>query len=676
MLTDADFAGIRAHIAAGEQPWSDWWTTLCASDATDLNAQPNPQVGVYRATNAGTMYWDIQRAYCLALRWKLSQDRAYADKSIETLDAWAVTLKEVWTKPPDSNAPEDWSGWLLAGMQGHQWAQVGEIMRSYAGWAPENLARFQQMLLDVFVGLSSGWLADVNRGIHLEAYASWDLASLCGTMAIGVFCDRYDLYMQAYEYYTGQLHGDFSKVVNNGASMHGVYFMHPGHLGQWQESGRDQGHSTLGMSLGGALLEMAWNQGDDLYGLNNNRFLAAAEYVARSNLTGPDGQPLSLPFASQWTSGGVFQQVNQSFFNFRGAWEPLYNHYVNRKGLAAPHVERMVALCEPSYWSGNGDDMVFPTLTHRRTAYAGPMIAPSGVTVTSVDGRVVLSWWGCAGATRYEVSRASAPTGPFATVGTVMAGEFTTLTDTPPAGVWHYRVTALAADRPGDAPSSAPVRIVLPGELRYAALLDDGSGTSAVGWGIDETGNRVRMDARLAAGAGWAEATEQGPGAGKAVTFDGLASYVELPPGLFKGLGDFTVSMWAYCNTLHWDSCVLFVGHDNLAYMRLVPQGGNLRFSICGATYKDEQTVMAARPMPTGRWVHLAVTLQGTTARLYVDGALEASQGPVLLSPHQLDDQFRVIGRDCVHPAFNGRVRDFQLYAGALGATEIQALAR
>jgi hypothetical protein len=37
-------------------------------------------------------------------------------------------------------------------------------------------------------------------------------------------------------------------------------------LGQWQESGRDQGHTVLGMGQLGAICEMAWNQGDDLYG--------------------------------------------------------------------------------------------------------------------------------------------------------------------------------------------------------------------------------------------------------------------------------------------------------------------------------------------------------------------------------------------------------------------------
>ncbi len=53
---------------------------------------------------------------------------------------------------------------------------------------------------------------------------------------------------------------------------------------RWQESGRDQGHNVLGIGLMGAFCEMAWNQGNDLYGYDDNRFLKGAEYVAKYNL--------------------------------------------------------------------------------------------------------------------------------------------------------------------------------------------------------------------------------------------------------------------------------------------------------------------------------------------------------------------------------------------------------
>lgn len=677
LLTDGDFARIREHIRTGQEPWTTWWNKLCADHLTSLDAKPNPQVGVYRADNTKfAMYRDIQRAWCLALRWRLSDDPRYADKAVETLDAWANTLKVIGTKPEGSTAHDDHTGVLLAGMQGHQWAQVGEIMRGYRGWAPDSLARFQDMLLRIFVSVSSSWLSEVtDKGGRLGSHANWHLASACGTMAIGVFCDRPDLYRQACDYFAGNNRGKL-KMFGNGSIVHGVYFMHPGHLGQWQESGRDQGHSTLGMSLGGDLLEMAWNQGDDLYGLYNNRFLAAAEYVARSNLKDENGKTYPMPFARQNDASQphtwLWTEVNQSFQHQRNAWEPIYNHYVNRMGLAAPNVARMVAWCEPNYGSGNGDDMVFPTLTHRRAAYAGPMKPPSGLTAHVRDGHAVLSWWGSVGATSYVVKRGARANGPFTHLATVAASELLTHTDTPPKGTWFYQITALGGGSAGA--SSGVVRAAVPGEARFSMPLNGQNGTGTVGALRTPAGNWTAVESNLLDGATWGEGRLND----KAIVFDGKAAGLQLPPGVFSGLEDFTVSLWAYANSLRWDSCLFFAGHDGFSYMRIAPQAGpgGLRFAICGASYNDEQGVQAASPLPLRRWVHVAVTLQGGTGRLYVDGKEVARSDAILLSPRQVGDQVAFLGRNWGHPSFNGSIQGFRVDAGALSAAEIAALAK
>ena len=55
-------------------------------------------------------------------------------------------------------------------------------------------------------------------------------------------------------------------------------------LGQCQESGRDQGHGTLCVSLLGVFCQMAYNVGEDLFAYDNYRALAMAEYVGKYNL--------------------------------------------------------------------------------------------------------------------------------------------------------------------------------------------------------------------------------------------------------------------------------------------------------------------------------------------------------------------------------------------------------
>jgi hypothetical protein len=104
-------------------------------------------------------------------------------------------------------------------------------------------------------------------------------------------------------------------------------------LGQWQESGRDQGHCLMGIGVMGVICEMAWSQGVDLYGHDDNRFLRGAEYVARYN-TGN-----SVPYAAYDNC----DQVNQTVISPEGRgearpiWEMVYHHYAGRRGLAAPN---------------------------------------------------------------------------------------------------------------------------------------------------------------------------------------------------------------------------------------------------------------------------------------------------------------------------------------------------
>jgi hypothetical protein len=670
LATEDDFTRIRAHIKAGEEPWTGWWNTLCAERFASLDTRPYPLEAVYRADGSkNNLYVDIWRAWTLTLRWKLSdpQDNRYADKAVEFLDAWANTLKVVGTVPPGSTAHDDHTFILMAGMQGHQFAQIGEILRTYKGWAPESLKRFQEMLLNVFAPISSWFLSDGRIGSH----ANWDMASLCGALAIGVFCDQPDLYRLACDCYAGNNRGKL-RTFGNGSIVHGVYFMHPGHFGQWEESGRDQGHSTLGMSLGGDLLEMAWNQGDDLYGLYNNRFLAAAEYVARSNLLDENGKPYPMPFAREHNPTqphpSLWTEVNQSFQHGRNAWEPIYNHYVNRMGLAAPNVARMVALCEPKY-GGSSDDIWWPTLIHRRV-YAGPMKPASGLTAHLRGDRVVLSWWGSVGATAYAVKRSNLATGPFTLLGTVSASELLTYSDVPPKGVWFYQVTAEGAGAPNAGSNVA--RIAVQGEARLTMPLNVADNTGTVGTLLTAAGTAASVECTLLDGATWGDGRRND----KAIAFDGNKAGLQLPPGIFGDLDDFTVSLWANANSLRWDTSLFFAGQDAFSCMFIAPKAGPgvMRFGIFGATHNDAQVVEAPWAMPIRRWVHVAVTLQGNTGRLYVDGTEVAKSDDILLSPRQVGDQVAFLGRNWAHPSFDGRIQDFRVHAGALSAAEVAAL--
>src|SRR5699024_7062997 len=122
--------------------------------------------------------------------------------------------------------------------------------------------------------LNDDFLTNHNDSVITNYWANWDLCTMASVLAIGVFTDREDLVDRAVTY--------FQDGEGNGSILHAIPFVYDDeNLAQWQESGRDQGHSIMGIGLMAAFCEMAWSQGIDCWGHDDNRFLKAAEYVAK-----------------------------------------------------------------------------------------------------------------------------------------------------------------------------------------------------------------------------------------------------------------------------------------------------------------------------------------------------------------------------------------------------------
>lgn len=649
--TEADFARMRDKISKGAQPWLGAWGGLQRSGRAQLGRAPTPVETVIRGgtgENFRLMVEDVQRAYQFALRWKVSGDEAYAKEAVTYLNAWSSTMKTL-TGNNDQI--------LAAGLYGYQWANAGEIMRTYPGFSAPDLARLQKMLVDLFYPWISGFLVNHAGSKITNHWANWDLQAICGILSIGIFCDRSDLYAEAVNYYkTGR---------GNGSLPHMVHFVHPGQLGQWQESPRDPGHTTLGIGLAGLLCEMAWNQGDDLYGLWNNRFLAGAEYVAKSNLNDPaTGQPNAMPFTPYTTNKGTFTAV-ASGINVRPCWEVVYNHYVNRKGLDAPYVTAKAASLRPELLEWVGDMPGFGTLPYSRDPFAD-LTAPSGVSASNVNGQVVLSWWGSARAKSYNVKRASSANGPFTTIAVVTSAR--TYTDTQPAGVWFYAITSV-----GDASESQPsatVRVSTVPELIAHLPLNAGAGTTAA-----DVAGRAK-NGTLAGGATWGV----GRTGGSAVQLSVKGAHVAMPADVLAQVSDYTIAVWVYWSAAATNARIFDFGTSDIAYMALIPRdgGGKLRFTTTRSHYFGEQSVVGAAALPVGRWAHVAVTLAGTTAKLYLDGTQVGENTGVVITPFQLGDTPNAwLGRSQYggDPSFSGLVQDLRIYSGALNSQQIAALA-
>ena len=601
-------------------PWSDSSNLLINNAHASLAYTPHPQSAIYRgsdgvhAENYGYLYNDIAAAYACALRWKITGDVNYANKAVSIMNGWSSTLTLIGG---DSNAV------LAAGLYGYEFANAGEIMRTYSGWAAADFAAFQNMMKTVFYPINSDFLVRHNGTEITHYWANWDLCTMSSILAIGVLCDDQSLFDEAVNY--------FKAGPGNGSSIQSVYYVHPGFLGQWQESGRDQGHATLGIALMGAFCEMAWNQGLDLYGYDNNRFLMGAEYVAKSNLIQSGTTYYTVPYV---TYNNV-DNVNQTAFstasqgNIRPCWALVYNHYVNRKGLAAPYSRMFALQVQPegggNYGSTSGgyDQLGYGTLTCGRDPIAAGA-APSGLTARTPNGGVQLSWWGSAYATGYTVKRGTTSTGPWTTIATGIT-DLLTCTGNPGAGTWYYVVNATIPG--GVTADSAPAKAIVGKVLQTCLPFNEGSGTTAG----DTSGNGHA--GTLVGGASWTAGRS-----GSAIALDGSSGYVNLPAGVASDLTDFTAAAWVYWNASRAWERVFDFGSGTTRYMFITPRSstGAVRFAITLSGGKAEQVVNGTAALPTGQWVHVAVTLAGQTATLYVNGVAVGSNNAVFTAPWQL----------------------------------------
>jgi hypothetical protein len=284
--------------------------------------------------NYTSLYNDIAAAYQNALRWKISDNTANGNTARDILNAWSGTLTTV-----TGNADR----FLAAGIYGYEFANAAEIMRGYSGF---DLGRFQTMMRNVFYPLNDQFLTGHNDACITNYWANWDLCNMNSILAIGILCDDQAKIDQAINY--------FRTGAGNGSVLHAIPFLHPGGLAQWQESGRDQGHTMMGMGQIGTFCEMAWNQGQDLYGYSGNRVIQAGEYVAKYNL----GQ--SVPFTTYtWGTGQNCAQQQQTVISSdsrgqdRPVWALLHAHYAGRRGLIVPNVTSYMIRVRPE--GGGGD---------------------------------------------------------------------------------------------------------------------------------------------------------------------------------------------------------------------------------------------------------------------------------------------------------------------------------
>lgn len=273
--TGKDFERVQQHVRAKKQPWYRAWQHLESTRLAQTNWTPTPQEILVRGANDelpenyGHAYRDAHSAYQLALRWLIGGNTSYADHAAEILDSWGSTLVDI-----DGNEDK----YLAAGLYGYQFANAAELLRPYQGWPKTSQEAFGATLNDIFAVYNRDFL-DHHNDKQDFYYANWDLCNIASLMAIGIFNDNKTMYDYAVNYFKDGLPGQ-PEVVANGALPYFsiANFTEEGTgktLMQMQESGRDQGHALLCISLLGVIGQQGWNQGVDLYSVYGHQILNA-----------------------------------------------------------------------------------------------------------------------------------------------------------------------------------------------------------------------------------------------------------------------------------------------------------------------------------------------------------------------------------------------------------------
>ena len=367
--TQTDLNRMATQVAAGAQPWKASWDRLARNSHAASTWTANPQSSIIRGSgcseNYGIAYNDIAAAYQNALYWHVTGDTAHADAAAAILNGWASTLGDISLCSTD--------GYLAAGLYGYEFANAAELMRGYSGF---DLAAFQNMMLSVFYPVNDDFLVNHHGACIHHYWANWDLCNMCSILAIGILCDDGAKVSQAIDY--------FYNGAGNGSINNLTPFAYSDGTAQCQESGRDQGHCGLDVALVGAFCQMAWNQGYDLFGYENNRVLQMCEYIAKYNL----GNNVSYTTYTWYDGTGCTTLESQTTIssssrgNVRPCWALIASHYVGVKGLSAPYSSAYAALVSPEggggdYGSTSGgfDQLGFGTLAH--TLKSAPL--PHGI---------------------------------------------------------------------------------------------------------------------------------------------------------------------------------------------------------------------------------------------------------------------------------------------------------
>ncbi|ARN56036.1 Alginate lyase [Sedimentisphaera salicampi] len=648
---------MKEKVDAEEQPWLSGWNMLLSSPYNNFG-WPAYNVDYISRGGASDNYTRCQQdahlIYTQALRWHITGDTAYADRAVHIANVWSDLIG----LQGNSNRS------LAAGICGFLFAASGDLLSSYPGWEDEDKKAYKDMMMRVFYPENLDFLwrhhdTFWREGGNTHYRLNWDTANMASMAAIGVLCDNRAVYEQALDF--------FKYGPGNGRVERAAWYIHPNGLGQGEEAGRDQGHNLGGWYFMAMLCKIAWNQGDDLFGYDNNRVLRAFEYNAKYNL----GHNVPYTRHQNCDMGYTEGSVSSAGRGLGGyyQYELVYNHYEKQKGIAAPWSKRAAEQLRPEPWPDTGlhpsqvDWFGLGTLTFTKEPQASET-PPAGLRANWSNNEITLHWWGSAGSESYIIKRSETPDSGFNELGRVNPPDLYFKDTSVENGKTYYYI--VEAVRSSENLQSEPLRVSqeLAAHYTFEGDVKDLAGSK---------------DAKLCGAEDGLPGFTSGVNSSKAIDLNGKNQYVKLPAGA-GNYQDITVSAWVYWRGGgDWQRVFDFGSEIEKSIFLTVSGNGGVQFGLTTTkwgNYEGDACYYLRGPeMPVNKWTHLAVSLKGDTATLYVNAEPEDQKQVSLVDP-LFAQPYCYIGKSMWNsdPCFNGKIDDFRIYNYGLSQEQIENL--
>lgn len=318
-MTVEGLDAIKANLNV--EPWKTGYEDLQAASQSSLSYTmqgPYEEVshkkpGNPQPNDPSDPAWesDMLAVHNLARMWYFTENEAYAQKGRDILISWATTHTNF--------APGE--VYLEMGYNAFHVFGGADILRgTWPGWTTNDTEICKTYFENVW------WDPNHIPVPHPLRSANQGMSQFAAAIGVAVFLDDQEKFDQCLEVFRSDAAAALRSSLPNG---------------QIGDTGRDA-HDQGQLMLMAWSAEVFWNQGVDVYAEDDNRLLAAAEYLSRYN------QLVDTPFVQAGTVYDVYPEIHAHDGPYAN-WgietkmvNMLYNAYVTRKGMSSPYLEKYV----------------------------------------------------------------------------------------------------------------------------------------------------------------------------------------------------------------------------------------------------------------------------------------------------------------------------------------------